>query len=173
MLLQEQDVLQFSPLREKDLKHVVRIVNYYVQYTTVMFDQYPVTKRDMRTRLYHPDAQYGAYTIQRQGGIVGFCAFLPWKAEEAFSKTATISIFLDKEERGMGRGALALDFLEKIALENGITNLIVEVCHENYPAIRLLETNDYFRCGRLSETGRKFDRLLDVVYFRKSLAASM
>ena len=165
-------MLQFSPLEEKHLKAILGVVNYYILHTTVSFSQVPITKKDLRVMLFHANPLYQSYVIETDNELVGFCALLPWKPESAFSKTASVCVYLSYDERGKGMGEVALAFLEGKARENRITSLVVEVCNENYPAISLLERHEFARCGRLSQTAEKFNRALDIIYFKKSFAAS-
>ena len=131
----------FAPVTEDHLETLIRIINYYILNTTVSFHDAILSAEDMREKVFFNKLWYGAFVIQRETEIIGYCAVSPWKKQEAYRHTAEVNIYLHEQHTGRGYGSEALAWLEDFAIRNDIQNLIAGVCSENIPSIRLFEKN--------------------------------
>jgi L-amino acid N-acyltransferase YncA len=99
----------------------------------------------------------------------GFCYISQYKKRQAYDRTAEVSLYLKPEYTGMGIGKLALGFLEKVAIEKGISVLIGIISGDNENSIKLFEKQGYDKCAHYKQVGEKFNKILDVVSYQKIL----
>jgi phosphinothricin acetyltransferase len=104
------------------------------------------------------------------GAVVGYAYAAQFRDRAAYAQTceSTIYVATDRHGQGIGRAlmlalfdaARAADFHEMIAVVGDSGNLASIALHERL---------GFRRAGTLTGVGRKFGRLLDVVYLQRSL----
>lgn len=161
---------QLIEVNESHISELLEIYNDYVMNSTATFHERPLSAEEMRRVLYFNAPPYQSYCIVSDGRNAGYCIISRFHEREAYNGTATVSVYLKPEATGKGLGSAALSLLEVQAVQKGFHTLMALICAENEASIRLFERCGYTKCGHLKEVGRKFDRLLDVVYYQKILA---
>ncbi|HEX8004406.1 MAG TPA: GNAT family N-acetyltransferase [Mycobacteriales bacterium] len=106
------------------------------------------------------------------GDLLGYLLVAPFKGRCAYRDTAEVTVYLDAAACGRGLGRAALAFAEEHARAAGLHALLAVVCAENEPSLRAFARAGYEEVGRLREVGRKFGRLLDVVYLEKVVGSA-
>lgn len=159
----------FAKANETHLETLATILNYYVANTTVTFHKEAISAEGMREKIFFDKPWYAAFVMVVNEEVIGYCAVSPWKKQEAYRNTAEVNIYLRHDVMGKGIGSEAILYLEQFALDNQIHTLIAGLCSENIPSRKLFERNGYEHCATFKEVGRKFDRLLDTIYFQKIL----
>lgn len=154
-------------LREEHLQTVLDIYNDYVTNTTATFHTGELSLAEMREIVFFDSDRYKAFVIMETGSICGYVILTQFKKREAYNGTAEITVYLRHDCIGQGYGSLAVQFIEKLAKEKGYHALLAGICGENSKSIKLFERNGYIKCAHYKEVGRKFGRLLDVVYYEK------
>jgi len=114
-------------------------------------------------------AKYQSFIILYNDNICGYCYLSQFREKEAYDHTAEVTLYIEKEFTGNKIGAYALNFIENIARQNGIKNLIGVITLENVASISLFDKCGYKKCGLLNNIGKKFGRTLDVVWYQKEL----
>ena len=66
-------------------------------------------------------------------------------------------------------GKKLLGFLEKGAVEKGITNILANISSLNPRSIDFHKKNGFVECGRFKNVGRKKGQLFDTVWMQKVL----
>jgi L-amino acid N-acyltransferase YncA len=117
--------------------------------------------------LNHP--RYKAFMIYDRDLVVGYCFLTAHKKRQAYDRTAEVTIYLDPTRCGKGIGKTALVYLEEVARNVGISNLIGVITGENQSSIAAFRKAGYIQCAHFKNVGEKFGRVLDVVAFQKEL----
>lgn len=161
--------IRFKSIEESDLPGALEIYNHYIQTTTANFYYEPISIEQLKGFVFLNHGRYKAYMIYRQDDLVGFCFTTQFKNREAYNRTAEIGIYLNPEHTGRGLGVAVVKHLEKVSEDSGIKMLIASISGENVASIRLFEKLDYQKCGHIKRIGEKHGKVLDVVFFQKSL----
>lgn len=161
--------VSFKPIEKTDLPEVTAIYNYYVENSTATFHLEQVTEQEMEVTLSLNHPIYKSFTILFANEIVGFCYIGQFRKKEAYDISAEITLYIKHDFTGKKIGVQVLYFMEKVAKEVGIKNLIGVITSENSGSIKLFERCGYFKCGHLKNIGIKFGRVLDVISYQKEI----
>lgn len=164
--------VEFMEMQDGHLNEVAEIYNAYVRTSTATFDLRPLSVNDVKRLVYFADSRFKSHIIVRNERVCGYCVLLPFHKKEAYGETAELSLYLRPGDTNQGIGGTAFDFLESFAVRRGFHTLICCICTENEASIRLCEKKGYVKCGHFVQVGRKFGRLLDVVYYQKVIGQS-
>lgn len=159
----------FKPIEKTDLTQVVDIYNYYVENTTATFHLEKVSEYEMEATLSLNHPIYKSFVILANNQICGFCYIGQFRKKEAYDISAEITLYIKHDYTGKKIGIEVLEFMEKVAKEMGIKNLIGVITSENSSSLKLFERCGYFKCGHLKNIGIKFGRALDVVSYQKEI----
>jgi len=109
-------------------------------------------------------------TIKDQNGkIVGFGMLRTHNPMPAFSQTAEVTYFIHPDHTGKGLGKMLLGYLERGAVERGITNILANISSLNPDSIKFHQKNGFMECGRFRKVGKKKGREFDTVWMQKML----
>jgi L-amino acid N-acyltransferase YncA len=109
----------------------------------------------------HADTRYPLLVAQDHAKVIGWAGLSPWAHHGAYERTAELSIFVDRSERGRGVGGSLLAQLISEARQVGHHVLIARIEASN-EASRQLHLRAGFRSvGVMHEVGFKFGRFLD------------
>ncbi|WP_075603072.1 GNAT family N-acetyltransferase [Saccharicrinis aurantiacus] len=161
--------IQLNELNESDLEIVKEIYDYYIINSTATFHTEHISINELKEFMYVGDAKYKSYLVEFEGEVCGYCYLAPYKKRQAYAKTAEVTLYLKPNFGGKGIGKQVLLMIEKIALQNGINNLLGIITGENLNSIKLFERCGYNKCGHFVKVGEKFNRLLDVLAYQKIL----
>jgi len=160
-------MIRFEKTNKNHIKEIMKIYNYYIEYSTATFHSDKVDKKQMKNIVYFNDNLYMTYTMFLDKKIIGYCMLAPFNKREAYKATVSIGIYINNEYVKKGYGKNAMEFLEQKALGLPIRSLIGLICTENTGSIKLFENCKYLQVGYIKKAGVKFNRLLDVVYYQK------
>lgn len=107
--------------------------------------------------------------IQADGELAGYCFLTYHKKRPAYDRTAEISIYLKPEFSGKGIGKAALRYLEDVAKEVGLKNLVGVITGDNLSSMALFERTGFVKCAHFKNVGEKFGKVLDVVAYQKEI----
>lgn len=161
--------VSFLEITEAYLPQVLEIYNHYIENSTATFHIKPLTLEEMRRIVFFTDPRLKTYILLDRENLAGYCILGKYKEREAYDITAEVTIYLHPKYTGRGIGSQALQFIEGVARENRFHSLLSGICGENSASIKLFEKNGYTRCAYYKEVGKKFGRLLDLVYYQKIL----
>lgn len=160
--------IEFVKMNNEHASGVMAIYNYYIENS---FAAYPEEKLPINffDKLLEMAKGYPAFVIKSDDNIVGFCLLRAYNPFPTFKSTTEISYFIDEKHSGKGLGKKALDKLEEVAKEQGITTILASVCSKNAHSLSFHQKNGFTECGRFREIGRKFGEIFDVVWFSKQI----
>ena len=161
--------IHFEAVKEEDLEKILCIYNHYILTTTINFYFDEISIDTLKGFIYLDHSRYKSYLIFHRGEFAGFCFLTQYKNREAYDVTAELGVYLKPGFTRRGLGTEAVRHLEKVAAERGIKTLIASLSGENTGSLGLFRKLQYDKYGHFKRIDEKFGRLLDVVYFQKSL----
>jgi L-amino acid N-acyltransferase YncA len=161
--------ISFRTIDEKGLPIALDIYNHYILTTTATFRLHAIPMETLRSFIFLNHSRYKAYLIYHRSEIAGFCFLTQYKNLEAYDRTAEMGVYLKPGFTHRGLGTEAVKHLEKVAAANGLKIIIASISGENAVSIKLFRKLEYEECGRFKRVGEKFGRIIDVIYFQRSL----
>lgn len=154
------------PATARDAAGILPIYNRLIRETTVTFLPDEKTAAEIAQAIETADAYFVA---EREGEIIGFASFGPFRAGRGYARVKEHSICLAVAARGDGLGTRLLDQVEAEARTQGVHFMVAGISGENAPGLQFHAQRGYKTVGHLPEIGEKFGRRLDLVLMQKSL----
>jgi len=161
--------IEFKPITKENIPAALNIYNWYVLNSTATFHLKAVPHKELERMVSIGHSKYQSFVIEYNNEICGFCYLSQFRYKEAYDKSAEITLYLKQGCLGKGIGKTTLVYLENIAKENGINNLVAVITEGNDASIALFEKLGYFKVGHLKNIGIKFGEALDVVSYQKEI----
>lgn len=161
--------IQFRELHNEDMEFVKSIYEYYVENSTATFHTGTISIDELKEFIFINHSVYKSFIIIYNNQPVGYCYFNQYKKRQAYDRTAEVTLYIDHAYHGKGIGLSSMQYIETIAREAGLKNLLGIITGENTPSINLFEKCGYEKCAHFKNIGEKFNRLLDVVAFQKEI----
>lgn len=160
--------VKFEKLDIKHLPEVTSIYNYYVEHSYAAYLDKRVSV-EFFSNLLEMIKDYPAYAIRMDEKVIGFCFLRAYSPYPAFSGTAEITCFIDKDYSGKRIGTMILDKIVEEAKQKGIHTILASISSLNETSLKFHKKNGFIECGRFPETGRKFGKTFDIVWMIKKL----
>ena len=158
-----------APISNEDRKSIIDIFNHYVENSFAAYpeNKLPYQAFDMFLQM---SSGFPTGSIRDQNGkIVGFGMLRTHNPMPTFSQTAEVTYFIHPDHTGVGLGKMLLSFLEKGAVEKGITNILANISSLNPRSIEFHQKNGFIECGRFRKVGKKNGQEFDTVWMQKML----
>ena len=152
-----------------DAEEIRTIYNHEVLNTTATFDLVPRTLEDQQQWLQARSGAFAAIVAVDEspapgveGAVVGFGSLSPYKERAAYRTSVEDSVYVRRDRGGEGIGTLLLSALIEVASSSGFHAVFARI-EASGEASRALHAKCGFELvGIERETGRKFNRWLDV-----------
>jgi len=155
---------------DADSEAIRSIYNPEVLESTVTFDLVPRSLEEQREWL---RARSGAHAVlvavDGDDEVVGFGSLSPYKDRAAYSTTVEDSVYVCRDQQGLGVGRLLLAELVGVATAHGFHTVMARIVGGHDASIRLHARLGFEIVGTEREVGRKFGRWLDVVVMQRLL----
>ena len=158
-----------GPISNEDRESIIDIFNHYIEST---FAAYPENKLPYQAfdMLLQMSKGFPTVSVKDQKGtIIGFGMLRTHNPMPTFSQTAEATYFIHPDYTGKGLGKVLLGFLEKGAIEKGITNMLASISSLNPNSIKFHQKNGFIECGRFKKVGKKKGREFDTIWMQKVL----
>ncbi len=156
-----------------DAQAIDAIYNHYVRTSTATLD---LDESTIASRLRwiedHGDAYPAIVVLGDSGEVIGWGSISPFKPRAGYAGSIEITAYVAPDMLGRRLGEALFVELERLAVELGYHVVVSIVTAENTASVDLALRLGYREVGRLREIGRKFGRLLDVVFLEKILGTS-
>lgn len=162
-------MLTVRPIAENDIVRCAEIYNYYIENTTITFEEQPLSVEVFAARVRRIEASYPYLVAEEDGIVVGYAYLDAYNERSAYRYTADLSIYLAHDRLSRGVGGKLLDKIERDGAARGLRNIISIVTEENARSIAFHEKHGFTEVGRMRKVGLKFERWLDVVFYQKVL----
>lgn len=158
------------PARFDDSVAIADIYNWYIENTTITFEEEPVSSGDMAQRIAVTDESRPWFVLEEaqegESRILGFACAVRWKDRSAYRFSREVSIYLLPDSAGAGHGRLLYEYLIDALRKTNVHTLIAGIALPNDASIALHEKLGFRKCGEFEEVGRKFDNYLNVGYWQ-------
>jgi L-amino acid N-acyltransferase len=154
---------------EVDLRSIHEIYNFYVETSTCTYQLEPEPFEDRVAWFRQHGPLHPAIVAESNSEVIGWGSLSPWKERAGYAGTVEASIYVHRDwhRRGVGKALLSDLILRARTLGHHV--LIGGACTEHPGSIALQECLGFERVAYFRETGRKFDRWLDVIYLQMIL----
>lgn len=152
------------PATANDAEPIRAIYNYYVTHSTCTYQIVLETAEERAAWLRDRSERHPVTVAESDGGVIGWAALSPWKSRCGYARAAEASVYIHHQHhrRGLGR-ALLLDLIER-AKAAGLHTIIGGASADQHASLALQIALGFEVVGTFRESGRKFDRWLDVTY---------
>ena len=153
----------------KDASQIANIYNYYIENTTVSFEEKSVTREEMESRIADYTKAYPWLVYEENGKILGYCYATKWRVRAAYKHSAETSVYVDKDFHGKGIGTVLYAELVRRCKDQGIHVLVAGIALPNEKSQKIHEKMGFKKIAHFEEIGRKCDRWIDVGYWEYKL----
>lgn len=161
--------MEIRKITDGDIRACLDIYNYYIENTTITFEEKALTEEEFCERVLRIKKDYPYIVCVSDGRPIGYAYLDKYSERSAYRFTADLSIYVDKDFRHAGIGAELYHDIEKLAKEMGIKNIISVITSENGASVAFHEKLGFEHVGSISDVGFKFGKWLGVDFYRKKL----
>ena len=166
----DSPALRTRLVARSDAEAIRAIYNVEVAESTVTFDLVP---RSLAEQVAWIDEHSGGHpaivAVDPAGVVVGFASLSPYRPRPAYAPTVEDSVYVRRDRRGEGIGAVLLTDLVGLARDHGFHSVIARIVGGHEASIALHRRCGFEKVGREQEVGRKLGRWLDVVLMQRML----
>jgi phosphinothricin acetyltransferase len=154
----------------RDAEAMRAIYNVEVLETTVTFDLVARSLEQQVEWIEQHSGGHPAIVAVDDGDVVaGFASLTPYRPRPAYAPTVEDSVYVSRDRRGRGVGALLLTDICDRARTHGFHSVIGRIVGQHETSIALHRKCGFEHIGTEQEVGRKFGRWLDVVLMQRML----
>lgn len=168
--------LKIRDAQLEDAARLVEIYSHYVSDTAVSFECTVPSVEEFTERIKNIKTKYPYLVCEKDGKIIGYVYASSYSSRAAYDWTVSTSIYVDKDCRRNGAGALLYKELEKRLKEKGIINLLAGVAFcENEDEYLTHDSQKfhlkmgYSEVAHMKGVGKKFERWYDIKWFQKKI----
>ena len=115
------------------------------------------------------DGIHPVVVVEQDGAIVGFASTSTYRPRECYAGIAECSVYVSRDARGRGVGAVAMEALYDAARSAGFHKLVSRVFPENERSLKMLDRLGWRRVGIYERHGKLDGAWRDVVIVEKRL----
>ncbi len=147
----------------QDASEVAAIYNYYIEKTTITFEESCLSDLDLSARIEDLTSRnYPWLVYQLDGRVVGYAYAAPWRTRAAYRFTVESAVYVDRSVVGTGIGSQLYEKLFEELAENGFKTVLSLIALPNQKSVRMHEKFGFLPAGHHREVGFKFDQWIDV-----------
>lgn len=160
---------KIRPVSSDDAEAICAIYNYYVQNSTISFEEEGVSPVEMSRRIVDVTESLPWLVIENEGVVDGYAYATKWRARSAYRFSVEISVYLSPNAIGKGYGAnLYANLMERLAIL-GVHAVIAGIALPNEKSIKLHEKIGLKKIAHFEQVGFKNQQWVDVGYWQKML----
>ena len=160
-----------------DAAECLAIYTPYVEGTAISFEYAVPSIDDFRSRMDKTLTEYPYLVAVKEGKVLGYAYAGPFHTRAAFKHAAEVSIYIDRNHRGLGIGKRLYAALEQILQMQHVftacaciaTTDLADDPYLTGDSVRFHEAMDYHRVGEHLRCGFKFGRWYHVIWMEKEL----
>ncbi|MEO6914185.1 MAG: arsinothricin resistance N-acetyltransferase ArsN1 family A [Candidatus Baltobacteraceae bacterium] len=155
-----------------DLDAIRRIYNEGIEDRIATLETAPKTEAEIREWW----AQHGArfvvlVALAKDAEIAGWASLNPFSHRCAHAAIADLSVYVSRNLRGHGMGAVLLSAIEPFALKHEFRKIVLHALNKNEAGKRLYRRLGYEEVGVFRQHGKLEGEFVDVVAMEKILPA--
>jgi L-amino acid N-acyltransferase len=150
---------------------ILDILNDAILTSTALYDYKPRTIESMATWFaVKVQNNFPVHGLESDSGeLMGFASYGTFRAFPAYKYTIEHSIYVHKNFRGKGLGAILLEAIIQEAQDRNVHVMVGGIDASNATSIALHEKFGFSHSGTIKEAGFKFGRWLDLAFYQKVL----
>jgi len=153
---------------ERHAAAILDILNEAIETSTALYDYQPRQMQNMVS--WFEVKRTGHFPVigveDAQGKLLAFGSYGTFRAFPAFKYSVEHSVYVHKDHRGQGLGAVVMQALIAAARENQLHVLMGAIDASNAGSIALHERLGFKHVGTLPQVGFKFGRWLDLAFYQ-------
>lgn len=153
---------------KKDLKELLEIYNYEVEYGVATLDLKPKTMEEWEQWFYmHNIDNHPLFVAELNNCVAGYASLSSYREKEAFKTTVELSIYINVNYRKKGVASALMEFiLDEAKNDDKIHTIVSVITAGNEGSRRLHEKFGFEFCGTIKEVGMKFGEYRDIENYR-------
>ena len=162
--------LTIRPAQDGDAPGIAAIWTPVIRDTTAIFNTGARDAPFVRANIADRRATGTEFFVAEEAGrILGFATYGQFRSGNGYVHAYEHSVMIAPEANGRGVGRALMAAVEGHARGQGGHTMVAAISGENAAAQAFHAQLGYAEVGRLPESGRKFDRWLDLVLMMKTL----
>lgn len=161
------------PATMDDGPAIAGIYNWYIENSTITFEEEPVDAGDIAQRVAVADATMPWLVLEEEAGegarVLGYASAVRWNPRSAYRFTRETSIYLRRDCLGRGHGGRLYRHLIDAMRGSPVHVLVAGIALPNPDSVALHEKLGFRKVGQIGEVGYKFERYIDVGYWQLDL----
>lgn len=158
------------PVRDSDLPEILEFWNPIIRETTIIFSNEERTVESLGAMIATRRAAGREMLVAEvDGRVLGMATYDQFRGGRGYVHAMEHTVLLAPSARGKGVGRALMDAIAGHARDRGAHTMVAAVASENAGGIAFHEAIGFQRVGLLPQSGRKFDRWLDLVLLQKIL----
>lgn len=149
-----------------DSPAIAEIYNWYIENSTITFEEQSVDPGDMAQRMVVSDQTRPWLVREVDGEIIGFACATTWKVRSAYRFSRETSIYIHHDHFRKGYGLALYQALIEELRQTPVHVLIAGIALPNDGSIELHEKLGFQKVGQFRHVGKKFGKWLDVGYWQ-------
>lgn len=145
-----------------DSPRIADIYNWYIESTTITFEEEMVSAGDMAQRIAVTDHTRPWFVLEDDGLILGYAYAARWKGRFAYRLARETAIYLALDNFGEGLCKHLYEHLTSALKATEVHTLIAGIALPNEASIALHEKLDFVKVGEFEKVGIKFDNYSNV-----------
>jgi phosphinothricin acetyltransferase len=156
------------PAREDDFSEVCRIVNRYIESTSINFRCEPQEPAEWVAEWSATGRTHPWLVATEDEHVVGVAYAGPWKARSAYAWCAETTIYVAEGRHRSGHGAALYTELLRRLDEQGFRSALAVIALPNLASVAFHERFGYRAVGTLVSIGHKHGAWHDVGFWQRS-----
>ncbi|MCB9225215.1 MAG: N-acetyltransferase family protein [Crocinitomicaceae bacterium] len=157
------------PVEHKDIPEILEIYNYYIETSTVTFEEELLDLKTFVERIESITQQYPYFVYLEDNKVVGYAYAGLFRTRIAYRFSVETSVYVHKDHYKKGIAGKLYEVLIKELKDRGIRSAIGGITLPNDASVALHEKLGFKKAGHFKEVGFKFDQWLDVGFWQLML----
>jgi phosphinothricin acetyltransferase len=153
-----------------DAAAICAIYNPYVQNTVITFEQADVSTAEMAKRIKEYTAHYPWLVAETDGKVVAYAYASRWRTRAAYDWTLESTVYVGQAYTGHGIAKPLYLELLRLLKAQGIHAVVGCIALPNDASVALHEKCGFVKVAHFPQTGRKFERWVDVGFWQATLS---
>lgn len=156
-------------VKKEDFEKMLSIYRYYVEETTISFEEEVPSLANYSQRLNHILEKYPILVVEENQKLVGYAYAHAFRGFSAYDKVAEVTVYLAKEAGAKGLAGCLYEKLESLLIQKKITKAIACITSDNIPSLKFHKKNGYQQIAEFTKIGYKFNQWLNIIWLEKEL----
>lgn len=151
---------------KEDLPALLELYNDAIINTAATLDIHPQTLEQRTEWFEEHQGKYSLVVAEFRGKVVGYATLSKFRGHPAFLKSVENSVYIDKNNQGLGIGTALMKRIIEKARESGFHTIIAVIVPPNQGSIRLHEKLGFRLVGTLKEVRFKYGTWQDTMWYQ-------